>query len=357
MGDHPYGWNGFASVGPFKGLTSLNNNVHAQNSDLLAQAEQSDELFELEKERYIGLMLQNAPNPEYRYDNRLEEKPSELLALVDDNKTVVGFNDMIRPPTYPNLSLFTPNGTVIGSEGHTVLEELNALSAYQNALKPPTEVPTYTVTEATGREVFDRAGCISCHAGTARTNNRVIPNETVEAEPSRAKSFEDTVKLLKEPWFYPLDTPIPIPENTELVKIPTNHLEKDQVELTLAHGNNGGYKVKGLVGLKFSPPYLHDGGVSVGNDKTSQLGLTGTLEKGIEPDAYNSLLALIDRDLRKKVVDANKASDSLQGAHSTGEGHKHYVDEESGFTSKEQDALIQYLMSIDLEKEKQAEEQ
>ncbi|KHF40853.1 electron transporter [Halalkalibacter okhensis] len=355
LGDHPYGWNGFASIGPFKGLTALNNNVHAQNSDLLAQADQSDELFDIEKERYIGTLLQNAPNPNYRYTNSVEEKPSERLARVDHNKTVYGFNDMIRPPTYPNISLFTPNGTVIGSEGHTVLEELNALSAYQNALKPPSDVPTYTVAEATGREVFDRAGCISCHAGFSRTNNKVIPNDIVKAEPSRAKAFEDSIKLLKESWFYPLDTPIPVPEHAERVKIPTGHLDMDQVKLTLAQGNEGGYKVKGLVGLTFSPPYLHDGGVAVGKDKASQLGLTGTLEKGIMPDAYNSLLALVDRDLREKVVKANKKSKRLQEAHSTGEGHKHWVDKKNGFSKEEQDALIQYLLSIDLEKEKQAE--
>ncbi|MDT8859197.1 electron transport protein [Alkalihalobacillus sp. MEB130] len=356
LGDHPYGWNGFASIGPFKGLTALNNNVHAQNSDLLAQADQSDELFDIDKERYIGIMLQNAPHDHYRYDHSLEELPSELLARVDHNETVFGFNDMIRPPTYPNISLFTPNGTVIGSEGHTVLEELNAISAYQNALKPPSEIATYTVVEARGRDVFDRAGCISCHAGTARTNNRIIPNTEIKAEPSRAKAFEDSIKLLEEPWFYTLDTPIPVPEDAEKVKIPTGHLEQDQLELTLALGNEGGYKVKGLVGLKHSAPYLHDGGVAVG-EKLSQLGLTGTLDKGIMPDSYNSLKALIDRKLREKVIKANKTSTSLQGAHVTGEGHEHWVDDQSGFSKEEQDALIQYLLSIDLEKEKRAEKE
>ncbi|GAE24709.1 hypothetical protein JCM9140_657 [Halalkalibacter wakoensis JCM 9140] len=354
LGDHPYGWNGFASIGPFKGLTALNNNVHAQNSDLLAQADQSDELFEIDKERYIGILLQNAPNENYRYHQEREEKPSELLARVDHNKTVFGFNDMIRPPTYPNISLFTPNGTVIGSEGHTVLEELNALSAYQNTLKPPSDVSSYSVTEATGREVFNRAGCVSCHAGRARTNNKVIPNAVVGSETSRAKAFEDSVKLLEEPWFYTLDTPIPIPEDAKRVKIPMNHLDEEQVDLVLAKGNEGGYKVKGLVGLKFSPPYLHDGGVAVGSE-LSEVGLSGTLEKGIKPDPYNSLLALIDRDLRQKVVDANKSSESLQHAHSTGEGHEYWVDEKNDFTKEEQHALIQYLMAIDLEKEKRAE--
>lgn len=321
---------------------------------MLAQADQSDELFEIDKERYIGILLQNAPNENYRYHQEREEKPSELLARVDHNKTVFGFNDMIRPPTYPNISLFTPNGTVIGSEGHTVLEELNALSAYQNTLKPPSDVSSYSVTEATGREVFNRAGCVSCHAGRARTNNKVIPNAVVGSETSRAKAFEDSVKLLEEPWFYTLDTPIPIPEDAKRVKIPMNHLDEEQVDLVLAKGNEGGYKVKGLVGLKFSPPYLHDGGVAVGSE-LSEVGLSGTLEKGIKPDPYNSLLALIDRDLRQKVVDANKSSESLQHAHSTGEGHEYWVDEKNDFTKEEQHALIQYLMAIDLEKEKRAE--
>ncbi|GAE30476.1 electron transport protein [Halalkalibacter hemicellulosilyticus] len=355
LDDHPYGWNGFAAVGPFKGLTSLNNNVHAQNSDSLAQVDQSNALFNIDKERYIGILLQNAPNKNYRYASDSAEKPSELLARIDHNETVWGFNDMVRPPTYPKLSLFTPNGTIIGSEGYTVLEELNALSAYQNALKPPSETDQYTVIEASGRDVFNRAGCVSCHAGEGRTNHRIIPNEQVKAEPSRAKAFKDTVKLLEEAWFYPLDTPIPIPEGTEMLKVPTDHLENDQVQLMLANGNEGGYKVKGLVGLQFSAPYLHEGGIAVGSNKDSELGLSGTHEKGIEPDAYNSLLAMIDRNLRRKVIEANELSQSLQHSHSTGAGHHYYVDEESGFTAEEQDALIQYLLSIDLEKERIAE--
>src|SRR5690606_26761276 len=40
-GDHPYGWSGFAAAGPFHGLSAFSNNVHAQNSDSLGQAENS----------------------------------------------------------------------------------------------------------------------------------------------------------------------------------------------------------------------------------------------------------------------------------------------------------------------------
>ncbi|GAE33775.1 electron transport protein [Halalkalibacter akibai] len=352
LGDHPYGWNGFASVGPFKGLTALNNNVHAQNSDLLAQADQSKELFDIDKERYIGILLQRAPNKRYRYQASSQELPSTFLEKIDHNETVPGFNDMFRPPTYPYLSLFTPNGTVIGSEGHQVLEELNAISAYQNALKPPSETNSYSSEELAGRQVFEKAGCISCHAGEARTNNRIIPNEIVRAEGSRAKAFQDTEDIKMEPWFYPLDTPIPIPEDAERIKIPTNHLEKSQVELALAYNSNGGYKVKGLVGLAFSAPYLHDGGVAVGPDDRSQFGLAGTLMKGVTPDPYNSLKALLDRELREKVIAANKTTTELQDAHVTGEGHENWVDRASGFSEQEQDALIKYLLSIDLEKEK-----
>jgi hypothetical protein len=39
--DHPYGWTGFSAAGPFMGLSTLNNNVHALNSDGLSQAENS----------------------------------------------------------------------------------------------------------------------------------------------------------------------------------------------------------------------------------------------------------------------------------------------------------------------------
>jgi hypothetical protein len=64
---HPYGWSGHAMADPFKGISTFNNNVHAQNSDSLSQSEVSRELFGIDKEVYIGTVLQNAANPKFRY--------------------------------------------------------------------------------------------------------------------------------------------------------------------------------------------------------------------------------------------------------------------------------------------------
>lgn len=343
--DHPYGWNGFATIGPFKGLSSLNNNVHAQNSDLLAQYEQSNELFDIDKEVYIGTILQNAADEEHRYDPQSGEKPSDFFAKVDDTPEVPGVNEMVKPPHFPKISLFSPNGTVINSPGYHFGEQINALSAYQNTLRPPSQARGAESSSLEGERVFNEAGCASCHAGEAYTNNQVIPVDELKTEKSRAKAFRDTVKIMEEPWVYTPDTPVPIPKGAKKIKVPTDKLDREQLNLTLAQGNEGGYKVKGLIGLAWSPPYLHDGGVSVGPDESKDLGIPGTLRKAIDPDARNSLRALVDRNLRQKVIEANKQDPSLQHVHVTGEGHEYWVDEKAGFTEAEREALIDYLMT------------
>ncbi|WP_078430338.1 electron transport protein [Alkalihalobacterium alkalinitrilicum] len=349
LGDHPYGWNGFAAVGPFKGLSSLNNNVHAQNSDILAQSEQSDTLFEIDKEVFIGTILQNAANENYRYDPASNIKPSEFLAQVDDTPEVPGVNEMVKPPNFPKVSLFTPNGTVISSPGFRYGEQINALSAFQNSLVPPrNEGHASDTTIATGREVFTRAGCITCHSGATYTNHRVIPVGEVKTEPSRAKAFQDIPKLLDEALTYSPDEIVPLREDAKVLKVPTDHLDEEQLKLTLAqdHDGKGGYKVKGLIGLAYSPPYLHDGGVAVGPNEKEDVGIAGTLERGIDPDPYNSLKALLDKKLRQKVIEANKSNKDLHDVHVQGIGHEYWVDQNTRFTEEEQQALIQFLLSI-----------
>lgn len=347
LGDHPYGWSGFAMAGPFKGLSSLNNNVHAQNSDLLAQSEQSAAIFDIDKEVYIGTILQNAPSRKYRYDFASRLKPSEFFAAADPNPWAPGVNEMVNPPQFPYVSLFSPNGTIVSSPGYKVGEQINAMSAYQNSLFPPKQKKNKEKVTL-GREVFERAGCISCHSGRAFTNNQIIPIEEVKAEPSRAKALEDTEKFFAESYLYTPDTPVPIPRDAKYVRVPTEHLDKEQIKLALAHGDSeGGYKVKGLIGLKWTAPYLHDGGVAVGLDVEKELGMAGTLMKGIMPDPRNSLTAMVDKELREKVIKANRASKALQDVHVDGSGHEHWVDQSTGFTKEEQDALVEYLLSLD----------
>ncbi|MDQ0218911.1 hypothetical protein ELQ35_10455 [Peribacillus cavernae] len=68
-------------------------------------------------------------------------------------------------------------------------------------------------------------------------------------------------------------------------RIPTNHLDEKQIELAFAKRiSSGGYKTPSLIGLFWSAPYLHDGGVAVG-PRMEQLGMPGTLVKGIIPDS------------------------------------------------------------------------
>lgn len=346
-GGHPYGWSGFAAAGPFHGLSAFSNNVHAQNSDSLAQVEASPELFGLDKEVYLGILLQNSANPRYRYDPRSGLKPSEFLAKVDPTPGVPGVNEMIKPPSFPNLTLMAPDGLFISSRGFKVGEQVNGMAAFQNTLVPPErrEKTKADVLEL-GRTVFQRAQCISCHSGEAFTNNRVISSAVIGTEPSRAKALKKTERLFGPTTMFAPDTPVPVPRGAKVLEVPTGHLDPEQMKLAFAWGDSpGGYKVKGLIGLRWTAPYLHDGGVAVGPD-LAQVGIPGTFMQGVEPDPANSLRALIDKKLRQQVIAANEQSQTLKEVHVAGIGHEHWVDSTTGFTKEQQDALIEYLLSL-----------
>ncbi|WP_227936535.1 hypothetical protein [Alkalihalobacillus deserti] len=68
--------------------------------------------------------------------------------------------------------------------------------------------------------------------------------------------------------------------------------------------------------------------------------------KGKLPDPYNSLKALIDKDLRQKVIQTNLAVPELKDVYTEGVGHEFRVDRTTGFTEEDQDALIKYLMIL-----------
>jgi hypothetical protein len=76
-----------------------------------------------------------------------------------------------------------------------------------------------------------------------------------------------------------------------------------------------------------------------------ELGLTETVYRFLRPDPEASLRALLDPELRARVVAANRADPCLQLVQVTGEGHGHWVDEQAGFTTAEQRALVLYLLS------------
>ena len=238
------------------------------------------------------------------------------------------------------------NGLVPARPGEPVGRALNGLAAFEMRLRPPDVPPDADGAASRGRETFEKAGCRACHSGPSLTSNRVWPAATIGSEPSRAAAFAASEAGAARPLIFGPDTGWPAPRNPRLIEVPV----PDLGQLRLAWGFNrtgGGYKVPGLVGLAWTAPYLHDGGVAVGPDPERVVGLPDIAGAGPAPDPANSLRALLDRSWRSRVVAANEASASARTAHVTGRGHAYWVDREAGFTDAEREALIAFLLSVD----------
>lgn len=298
LGKHPYGWTGFAAAGPFHGLTAFNNNF-TRDSDPLTQVDSSQAEWGIHKEVYLGTILQRAASRSYRYHPSGGLRPSDFFARIDPTPGTPGVIEVTVPPSYPSVTPVAPAGLYIGPVGRPVWEHANALSVFQNSLVPPNSKKPVSPAAVRGRAVFHKAGCAACHAGSSHTNHRVIPAPLIGTEPSHATTI----------------------------------------------GTPGGYKVPGLAGLAWTAPYLHDGGVAVGPAPERRPGVAATLKQGVRPDPAESLRALLDRGIRKRVVSANRASSSLRAAHVDGSGHSFWVDQAAGFSPEEQAALIEYLLS------------
>ena len=358
FGDFPYGWSGFASAGPFHGLSTFNNNVHATNSDTLTTADQSEALFGIDTDVYYGTVLQNAANKRYRYTGG-NQRPSDFFKAIDPTPGVPGVVQAVPAPTFPKGSVVSPDALIVSDPGDRINEENNAEAAWQNSLKPPrTRKDVERVRQ--GRDVFARAGCIRCHAGETLTNNTVISAVEIGTQPSRAKALQKLPKTFADPKMWDKNARAPVDSKAEVLRVPTDHIPSAERRLAYAQDGVGGYKVPSLVGLHVTAPYLHDGGVAAGPQAVEwtedegyiprireELGLTGTVLKGRSPDVENSLAALVDRGIRREVVRNNRASDRLATSNVTGAGHAYWVDSEAGFTPEEQKALVEYLMSLD----------
>ncbi len=346
-GNYPYGWSGNFMAGPFHGLTSQNNNVHALNSDSLLLADSSPTLFGMDKEVYIAILLQNAADKKYRYQLSSRRRPSEFLASVKPDRQSPGLNEAVTPPTYPKGTILSPDGTFTSSPGHPFWQQNNAMAAWQNTIvPPPARIHVDADTQARGRQIFERAHCAACHSGPFLTNHQIVPASEIGANPFRALALQKTEKNFTAPIIFPFDTPVPLPSHPHLVPVPLTNLDPRQIDLGWAHNSSGGgYKVPALVGLYWSAPYLHDGGVAVGPNAETDVGLPGTVDKNVTPDPENSLRALVDRQLRSRVVAANSASPDLQRMNVQGIGHSYWVDSQSGFTQREQEAMMLYLLS------------
>ncbi|MBE9105776.1 hypothetical protein IQ229_12715, partial [Nostoc cf. edaphicum LEGE 07299] len=377
--NHPYFLDGQFAIGPFAGLSAVSNGVHSSENNLLAAAQLSAETLGIDPEVYIGTFLQNAATPSLRLPEGVIVKPSEWLRKIAPNPTQAQLEDQIPAPgtaTYPNLrpSLFTYNGLVFSPNTQKpgdiasgpFLFAANAMSAFQNSLVPPANQTSEnwqalnSNSVKRGAKVFEKANCATCHIPPFFTDNKIHPIDEIRTNPARAQSRLGLSNLLVPPKLYTFNTPVPIPASAEVLDVPTQGISDTPTTLPKGILPKGGYKTTSLRGLYLSAPYLHDGGAAVraGSLKVnsngsstvvnkSGLGLSGTLSQGIPADPASSLRALVDRDLRRLVVKANKANPSLVRSNLDGTGHHFYVDRQSGFNSKQQADLINFLLALD----------
>lgn len=356
---YPYGWNGFASIGWFHGLTTLNSNVHAVNSDLTTGGDASKPMYGIEKDLYLGTILQNSANPAFRLPDRAN--PTQFLDSVDPTPGTPGLNQVTPMPGYPKGSLFILDGLIAASPGTGFAEQLNGMSAYQNTLAPPPNQNIDSAAAKRGAKVFENAGCVSCHSGRYFTNHNVIAMQEIKTQPSRGKALMSFNLIFKEPQTYPNSESVPPSPDPIVLDVPQDIASDKVINLAYNRGNlGGGIKVPSLIGLHVTAPYLHDGGVAASKEAlklnaegyyeivdVNQLGMVGTHLRGIAPDPEASLRVLVDRTLREKAIAMNQADAALQRTNVEGIGHEYWVDQKAGFSGQEQTDLIKFLLSLD----------
>ncbi|NJR53157.1 MAG: hypothetical protein HC780_29990 [Leptolyngbyaceae cyanobacterium CSU_1_3] len=172
----PYTAGGEFAVGPFGGLSSVNNGVHSSEINLLAAAQRSLETIGVDREVYLGTVLQNAADPKLRLPEGAPVKPSEWLRKVAPNPIQAELEDQIAAPgvgSYPDLklSLFTYNGLIFSPNTFKLdiasgpfLFASNAMSAWQNTLVPPANQTVQNQQALQngsvdrGAQIFERAG-------------------------------------------------------------------------------------------------------------------------------------------------------------------------------------------------------
>jgi hypothetical protein len=370
----PYTAGGEFAVGPFGGLAAVTNGVHSSEINLLAAAQRSAETIGVDREVYLGTVLQNAADPQLRLPSNRLVKPSEWLREVAPDLAQAELEDQVVAPglgKYPNLKLstLTYNGLIFSPATNDQADLAkgkfffanNAMSAWQNSLVSPANRSPENFTALRngsvdrGAKVFKGASCITCHHAPYFTDNQIHPIGEIKTNPARAQSRLKQNALLVAPKIYSFDTPVPIPANATVLDVPTKGISERPNQLPKGLLPKGGYKTPTLLGLYLTAPYLHDGGVAVRQgalavapngsyqiaDPTG-LGLSGTLSQGILPDAASSLRALLDRNLRKQVVATNRANPALKISNLDGSGHNFYVDD-----AKDQQDLINFLLALD----------
>lgn len=287
-----------------------------------------------------------------------------LIALAPN--TSAGFARLTFNPLDPQ---YKGNGkTILDSQGNPV--ELPDPNKFEQAFDDAVlDVPIgqfesspalNTGSVRRGARVFAEANCATCHIAPFFTDNKIHPIAEIGTNSARARSRLKLNDLLVPPQLYAFNTAVPIPDNAQVLDVPTEGISDSPTTLPKGILPNGGYKTTSLRGLYLSAPYLHDGGVAVraGSLKVdangsfnvvdpSGLGLTGTLSQSLPADAASSLRALVDRQLRALVVKANQAYPALVRSNLDGTGHDFYVDQQAGFNANQQTDLINFLLALD----------
>jgi hypothetical protein len=380
FGTGPYLADGAFAVGSFGGLAAITNAVHSSEVNLLAAAQLSGPTIGIDREVYLGLALQNAADPRIRLPAGAPVRPSEWLRRVAPDPYRAELEDQIAAPgtgSYPNLlpSLFTFNGLAFSPNTGTAdlasgrfLVGVNAMAAFQNSLVPPpnrSEANRQALLSGSvgrGAQVFQEAGCTSCHAGLFYTDNTIHPIAEIGSNPARAQSHLalQRLNLLVSPAIYSLNTRVPPSPTAKVLPLPIQGISSTPTSLPTGIFPDGGYKTPPLRGLYLSAPYLHDGGVAVltgslmfNSDgsfvvvNSAGLGLPGTLARGVGADAASSLRALLDSKLRQQVIAANHNSPALINSNLDGTGHNFYVDPTTSFSYTQQSDLVNFLLSLD----------
>jgi hypothetical protein len=354
----PYGWSGFANIGWFHGLTTLNANVHGTNSDLTTGADGSEPLLSIPKDLHVGVLLQRAANPRFR--PKPGESPSRFLERNDPTPGAPSLNWAITMPGYPQGSPFVLDGLMPATRGHPAGAEVNGLSAFQNTLAPPAHEAKDGAAVRRGAAVFLQAGCGECHSGPRFTNHRVLPQPEIGTQPSRARALAAFPRLFGPPRAYPADTPVPLPPEIQSLPVPEEITPAEDRQRAYAQNDPaGGYKVPSLIGLAVSAPYLHDGGIAAAEGALShggdgvilaeprRLGPMATAYAGVPTDPESSLHLLLDRQLRGALIDRNRSDARLDRASVDGSGHEFWVDTAAGFSPRNQEDIIAFLLSLD----------
>lgn len=362
FGEGGMGWDGGFQIGPFGGVAALSSAVHAFEVNFLTAATLSRRVADLDPEIYLGLVLQNAGDPELRLPD--DVKPSEWLR---ENYPDAERGVLVELPGYPSPSLFSLNGLVFSPPDETFMYSALALSAFQQSLTVPpnrsraNQVNLHSGAVLRGAEVFRDAGCLSCHAPPFFTDGRIIPNSEIKASPRRAKGRRIFDGILVEAVLPSFDQPVPLPTDPSFLTIPPDPSAISNLLLPPGLDNpDGGYKVIGLLGTYLKAPYLHDGSISCTLDAihvdadgghevidASGIGVPGTSLAGRAPDAGNSLRILLDRELRAILLDNNAADPTLVTNGIVGTGHEYYVDPAAGFSYSQQSDLVAFLLALD----------